>query len=70
MTPRVTTKQKAILIALIGMGFAGLIGVHELEAVASSPGATPNEVAPLILAALGTLCFVAAGLMARRLMRQ
>ena len=69
MTPRLTTKQKIILIALIGMGFVGLIGAHEVETMAP-PGGTPNEIAPLILAALGTLCFVAAGMMARRLMRQ
>ena len=70
MTPRLTTKPMIILIALIGMGFVGLIGAHEVEAMAPPPGGTPNEIAPLILAALGTLCFVAAGIMARRLMRQ
>jgi len=57
MTPRITTKQKAILFTLIGLGFAGLIGAHEVEAMAPSSGGTPNTVAPLILATLGTLCF-------------
>jgi hypothetical protein len=69
MTPRVTTKQTAILIALIGLGFAGLIGAHEWAVMAPQPGGAPNAIAPLVLAALGTLCFVAAGLMARKLMR-
>jgi hypothetical protein len=69
MKPRVRTKQKIILFALIGLGFAGLIGAHEVAAMAPSPGGTPNTIAPLILAALGTLCFIAAGLMARKLMR-
>ena len=70
MAPRLTTKQKTILFALIGLGFVGLIGAHEVEAMAPPPGGTSNEITPLILAGLGTLCFVAAGLMARRLMRQ
>ena len=68
MTPRVTTKQKALLIALIGLGFAGLIGAHEVATMAPSPGGTSNTTTPLVLAAFGTLCFIAAGLMARGLM--
>jgi len=70
MTPRITTKQKVILFVLIGLGFAGLIGAHEVEAMVPSPGGSQNAVAPLVLAGLGTLCFVVAGLLARRLMRQ
>ncbi len=69
MTPRVTTKHKAAIIALIGLGLAGLIGAHEVEAMAPQPGGAPNMVMPLVLAAFGTLCFVAAGLLARNLIR-
>jgi hypothetical protein len=69
MTPRLPTKQKVILFALIGLGFAGLIGAHEWAVMAPPPGGTPNAIVPLILAGLGTLCFIAAGLMARKLMR-
>jgi hypothetical protein len=69
MTPRVTAKQKVAIIALISLGFAGLIGAHGVEAVAPQPGGAPNMVMPLVLAACGTLCFIAAGLQARNLMR-
>jgi hypothetical protein len=69
MMPQITTKQKVILLVLIGLGFVGLIGAHELETMAPQSSAS-NEIGPLILAALGTLCFVAAGLTARRLMRR
>ena len=69
MTSRVTTRQKVILFALIVLGFAGLIGAHEMAAMAPSPGGATNAIATLILTALGTVCFIVAGLMARRLMR-
>jgi hypothetical protein len=47
------------------LGFAGLIGAHEV----SSPDENADLTLPFILAAAGTLCFVAAGLMARKLMK-
>jgi drug/metabolite transporter (DMT)-like permease len=67
MPPPVTNnKQRIIAIyVLIALGFAGLIGAHEI----SGPDENSDLTLPFILAAAGTLCFVAAGLMARRLMR-
>jgi Ca2+/Na+ antiporter len=69
MTPQSTAKKKLMLYALLGLGFAGLIGAHEWAKVAS-PQDTSGMVAPFILAVLGTLCFIAAGIMARRLMKE
>jgi drug/metabolite transporter (DMT)-like permease len=67
MPPPVTNnKQRIIAIyVLIALGFAGLIGAHEI----SGPDENSDLTLPFILAAAGTLCFVAAGLMARKLMR-
>jgi Ca2+/Na+ antiporter len=64
-----TTKKTLMLYALLGFGFAGLIGAHEWPKAASSQGSS-GMIAPFILAVLGTLCFIAAGVVARRLMRQ
>ncbi len=69
MTLRSTAKKKLIIYALLGLGFAGLIGAHEC-AKAASPQDTPGLIAPFILAVLGTLCFIAAGMLARRLMKE
>ena len=66
--PQVTLKQRVIIVALIGLGFVGLMGAHELAATAPPLGA-PHAIGPLVLFALGIFCFVAAGLMARKLMR-
>jgi ABC-type uncharacterized transport system permease subunit len=64
--PVANNKQRIILIyVFIALGFAGLIGAHEI----SGPDETSDLTLPFILAAAGTLCFVAAGLMARRLMK-
>jgi ABC-type uncharacterized transport system permease subunit len=64
--PVVNNKQRIIIIyVLIGLGFAGLIGAHEI----SGPDENSDLTLPFILAAAGTLCFVAAGLMARKLMK-
>ena len=67
MPPPVTNnKQRIITIyVLIALGFAGLIGAHEI----SGPDENSDLTLPFILAAAGTLSFVAAGLMARRLMK-
>jgi hypothetical protein len=67
MPPPVTNnKQRIITIyVLIALGFAGLIGAHEI----SGPNENSDLTLPFILAAAGTLSFVAAGLMARRLMK-
>jgi ABC-type uncharacterized transport system permease subunit len=64
--PAAKNKQRLIITyVLIALGFAGLIGAHEV----SGPDESSDLTLPFILAAAGTLCFVAAGLMARRLMR-
>jgi ABC-type uncharacterized transport system permease subunit len=64
--PVATNKQRIITIyVLIALGFAGLIGAHEI----SGPDENSDLTLPFILAAAGTLCFVAAGLMARKLMK-
>jgi hypothetical protein len=68
MTQQTAGNKKILLFVLIGLGFAGLIGAHELAAVMPTEG--PGALMPLILAGAGTACFIAAGLMARRLMRQ
>jgi hypothetical protein len=68
MTPQTAGNKKIILAVLIGFGFAGLIGAHELSVNVPSEG--PGAIMALLLAAAGTACFIAAGLLARRLMRQ
>lgn len=68
-TPAAAPRKIAIYL-LIAAGFAGLIGAHELAVTPPQPGAQASMIVPFILAAVGTLCFVAAGLMARKLMRQ
>jgi hypothetical protein len=66
-----SANKKIIVYVLIALGFAGLIGAHELAGTAQSSADDPWAAAlPLILAASGTLCFVAAGLLARKLMKQ
>jgi hypothetical protein len=65
MTPQQVTNKKRIIYALIALGFAGLIGAHEIAPADENADMT----LPLVLAAAGTLCFVAAGLMARKLLR-
>jgi heme A synthase len=64
--PVASNKQQLIAIyVLIALGFAGLIGAHEV----SSPDENADLTLPFILAAAGTASFVAAGLMARKLMK-
>jgi heme A synthase len=64
--PVASNKQRLIAVyVLIALGFAGLIGAHEV----SSPDENADLTLPFILAAAGTASFVAAGLMARKLMK-
>jgi hypothetical protein len=64
--PVATNKQRLITIyVLIALGFAGLIGAHEI----SGPDENADLTLPFIFAAAGTSCFVAAGLLARKLMK-
>ena len=69
MTPQSTAKKKLMLYALLGLGFAGLIGAHEWAKAAPQQDASGLG-GPFVLAVLGTLCFVAAGIIARRLIRE
>jgi len=62
--------KKITVYVLIAAGFAGLIGAHEFAVMEPSPGETSSMTVPFILAAIGTVCFVAAGLMARKLMKE
>jgi hypothetical protein len=65
-----TANKKATVYVLIGLGFAGLIGAHEVAVTVPAPGADADMTLPFLLAAAGTVCFVSAGLLARKLMRQ
>jgi hypothetical protein len=67
MPPSVANNEQRLITiyVLIALGFAGLIGAHEV----SSPDENADLTLPFILAAAGTASFVAAGLMARKLMR-
>jgi hypothetical protein len=69
MAPQPTAYSKHLLYALLGLGFAGLIGAHEWASIPPPPGESASMTVPLILAGLGTLSFVAAGLLARKLMK-
>ena len=66
MTPQEATTKKRIIYALIALGFIGLIGAHELTPADENADVT----LPLIVAGIGTASFVAAGLMARKLIKQ
>ena len=64
--PVANNKQRLITIyVLIALGFAGLIGAHEV----AGPDENSDLTLPFILAAAGTASFAAAGLLARKLMR-
>jgi hypothetical protein len=59
--------KKWVIYALIAIGFAGLIGAHEL-----TPAGSPDDadlVVPFILTVIGTLSFVAAGVIAFRMLK-
>jgi len=64
-----SARKKTIVYVLIGLGFAGLIGAHEVAVLPPPPGGDASMTIPLILAAAGTICFIAAGLLARKLMK-
>ena len=66
MTPEEIASKKRVIYVLIALGFAGLIGAHEIAPADDNADMTLS----LALAAAGTLCFVGAGLLARRLMKQ
>jgi heme A synthase len=62
-----TARKKAIIYVLIGVGFAGLIGAHE---VAPADAADADMTLPFVLAAIGTLSFVVAGMLAFRVLKR
>jgi hypothetical protein len=66
MTPEQAKQKKRVIYTLIVLGFAGLIAAHEF----TKPDEDADLTLPFILATAGTLCFVGAGLLARRLMKQ
>ena len=66
MTPQEVTTKKRIIYGLIALGFAGLIGAHEITPADDDADMT----LPLIVATIGTLSFVAAGLMGRKLLKE
>jgi Ca2+/Na+ antiporter len=66
MTPQEIASKKRIIYLLIALGFAGLIGAHEITPADENADFT----FPLLLAGAGTLCFVGAGLLARWLIKQ
>jgi hypothetical protein len=66
LTPQEVTTKKRIIYGLIALGFAGLIGAHEITPADENADFT----LPLLVAGVGTLSFVAAGFMARKLLKQ
>jgi hypothetical protein len=68
MTLQTAGNYKITLGVLIALGFAGLIGAHEISTSAPNDGS--GALMPFLLAGAGTICFIAAGLMARKLMRR
>jgi hypothetical protein len=66
MTPQEFTTKKRIVYALIALGFIGLIGAHEIAPADENADMTLS----FVVAGIGTLSFVAAGLLARKLMQQ
>jgi len=65
-----TGPKRGFLHELIGSGFAGLIGAHEVATMKPDPGADAEMTVPFILASIGTLAFVAAGVLAFRQLRR
>jgi hypothetical protein len=63
--PQPGAGRRGTIYALIGVGFAGLIGAHEF----AGTGDDADLTVPFILAAVGTLSFISAGVMAFRLLR-
>lgn len=64
-----SANKKIIVYVLIALGFAGLIGAHELAGATQPSADGPRAALPFILATVGTLCFVVGGLLAYKTMR-
>jgi len=63
-------RRTGIIFALIGIGFAGLIGADVVATWLPGRPGDANAVWPFALSIIGTLAFIAAGIMAFRLLRQ
>jgi hypothetical protein len=61
--------KKGLIYALLAVGFGSLIGARELPVTPSAPDVDAGTALPFILAALGTLAFIIAGIMAFWLMK-
>jgi hypothetical protein len=61
-------RKRAIIYALIGIGFAGLIGAHEVSGPDTADDA--SMAVPFVLAAIGTLSFILAGVMGYRMLKR
>ncbi|MGB6538423.1 MAG: hypothetical protein WBF58_20965 [Xanthobacteraceae bacterium] len=70
MASQAAAKKKLMLGALLAMGFASLIGAREAAGPASAGGDGAIAALPIILAAAGTLCFITAGVLARKMMKE
>ncbi len=61
-------RKRTVIYVLIAVGFAGLIGAHEVSPADVS--ADTDMTLPLVLAAIGTLSFIVAGVMAFRMLKR
>ena len=60
---------KYFVFALIAVGFICLIGAHFAGTLADDPTADTGVIVSFLLTAAGTVAFVAAGVLALRLLR-
>ncbi len=61
-------RKRTVIYVLIAVGFAGLIGAHEV----TPPDATADAsmTLPFVLAAIGTASFIIAGVLAFRMLKR
>lgn len=70
MTPEQATKSKARSYALVGAGIAALIMAYQYAIPATGRAEPAPEFAPYLFAGIGVVCFIAAGLMWRKVSKQ
>ncbi len=61
-------RKRIVIYVLIAVGFAGLIGAHEV--VPPDAGNDADMTLPFVLAAIGTASFIVAGMMAFRILKR
>ncbi len=66
--PQGIARKTAVIYVLIALGFAGLIGAHEVTP--PDTAADASMTLPFVLAAVGTLSFIIAGVMAFRMLKR